>query len=89
MIDLDTVFTGLKQLEDVLNTADQLMPVVFSRCTEMGVSAKDLDPVQSMMLVNDLIKIMTPLNDRLLELQTTAFFREMQPPGNPLFTEHC
>jgi len=85
MIDLDTVFVGLKRLEDVLNTADQLMPMVFNRCTETGLSAKDLDPIQSMLLVQDLIKIIQPLNDKLLELQTVAFFRELQPPNAPSF----
>jgi len=80
MIDLDHVFAGLKRLEEVLNTADQLMPIVFSRCQESGTSLKDLDAIQQMLLVQDLIKIVQPLNDKLLELQTTAFFRELQPP---------
>ena len=83
MVDLTTVFAGLKRLEDVLNTADQMMPAVFSRCKDAGTSVYDLDPIQQMLLVQDLIKIVQPLNDKLLELQTTAFFRELQPEGNP------
>jgi hypothetical protein len=59
-----------------------MMPAVFSRCKDAGPSVNSLDPVQQMLLVQDLIKIAQPLNDKLLELQTTAFFRELQPPGN-------
>lgn len=87
MITTDDVFSGMKRLNEVLNMADAVQAPIMHRCMEAGESLANLDPVQAMMLTQDIIKLLQPLNDKLLELQTVALFREMQPPGNPDFSE--
>jgi hypothetical protein len=83
MVTTDDVFTGMKRLNEVLNMADAIQAPIMNRCMEVGESLASLDPIQAMSLTQDIIKILQPLNDKLLELQTVALFREMQPPGNP------
>ena len=42
-----------------------------------------MDSVQFLILWSDLQKMLQPMNDKMLELQTIPMFRELQPPGNP------
>ena len=42
-----------------------------------------MDSVQFLVLWNDIKKLLEPVNDKLLELQTVSMFRELQPPNYP------
>ena len=79
MIQKEDFMIGMKRLNDVLNTADQIQPLIMQRCMEEVKSFEDMDPLQFVVLWQDLVKILQPFNDKLLELQTVAMFRELQP----------
>jgi hypothetical protein len=57
--------------------------MVMKRCLEAAESFEVMDPVQFVVLWRDIEKMLQPVNDKLLELQTIPMFRELQPPGNP------
>lgn len=79
---------GMKRLNDVLNTADQIQPLIMQRCMEEAKSFEEMDPLQFVVLWQDLVKILQPFNDKLLELQTVSMFRELQPKeGKEAFSE--
>jgi hypothetical protein len=79
MIQKEDFMIGMKRLNDVLNTADQIQPLIMQRCMEEVKSFEDMDPLQFVVLWQDLVKILQPFNDKLLELQTVSMFRELQP----------
>lgn len=83
MIDLNDVFYGMRRLNEVLNLASELQKPVMARCMEAGESIEQVDPVQAMILKQDLLKILQPLSDKLLELQTIPLFLEMSPANYP------
>ena len=83
MIDKQDFMLGMKRLNEVLNMADQVQPLIMQRCMEEAKSFEEMDAVQFMVLWNDLVKLLQPLNDKFLEIQTLPMFRELQPPGNP------
>ena len=58
-------------------------PLVMKRCMEAAESFDVMDSVQFLILWSDLQKMLQPMNDKMLELQTIPMFRELQPPGNP------
>jgi len=82
MIQKEDFMIGMKRLNEVLNMADQVQPLIMQRCMEEAKSFEEMDAVQFMVLWNDLVKLLQPFNDKLLELQTVAMFRELQPPSN-------
>jgi len=79
MIQKEDFMIGMKRLNDVLNTADQIQPLIMQRCMEEVKSFEEMDPLQFVVLWQDLVKILQPFNDKLLELQTVSMFRELQP----------
>ena len=83
MITKDDFMFGMKRLNEVLNLADEIQPIVMKRCMEAAESFEMMDPVQFVVLWKDLQKMLQPMNDKMLELQTVAMFRELQPEGNP------
>ena len=83
MIDKQDFMLGMKRLNEVLNMADQVQPLIMQRCMEEAKSFEEMDAVQFMVLWNDLVILLQPLNDKFLEIQTLPMFRELQPPGNP------
>jgi hypothetical protein len=87
MIQKEDFMIGMKRLNEVLNMADQVQPLIMQRCMEEAKSFEEMDAVQFMVLWNDLVKMLQPLNDKFLELQTVSMFRELQPKGNPEFSE--
>jgi hypothetical protein len=83
MITKDDFMLGMRRLNEVLNLADEVQPMVMKRCLEAAESFEVMDPVQFVVLWRDIEKMLQPVNDKLLELQTIPMFRELQPPGNP------
>jgi hypothetical protein len=83
MITKDDFMLGMRRLNEVLNLADDVQPMVMKRCLEAAESFEVMDPVQFVVLWRDIEKMLQPVNDKLLELQTIPMFRELQPPGNP------
>jgi len=83
MITKEDFMIGMKRLNEVLNLADDVQPMVMKRCLEAAESFEVMDPVQFVVLWRDIEKMLQPVNDKLLELQTIPMFRELQPPGNP------
>lgn len=83
MIDKQDFMIGMKRLNEVLNMADQVQPLIMQRCMEEAKSFEEMDAVQFMVLWNDLVKMLQPLNDKFLELQTVSMFRELQPKEHP------
>ena len=79
MIEKQDFMIGMKRLNEVLNMADQVQPLIMQRCMEEAKSFEEMDPVQFMVLWKDLVKLLQPLNDKFLELQTVSMFRELQP----------
>jgi len=82
MITKDDFMLGMKRLNEVLNLADDIQPLVMKRCMEAAESFDVMDSVQFLILWSDLQKMLQPMNDKMLELQTIPMFRELQPPGN-------
>jgi len=83
MITKEDFMIGMKRLNEVLNLADDVQPMVMKRCLEAAESFEVMDPVQFVVLWRDIEKMLQPVNDKLLELQTIPMFRELQPTGNP------
>ena len=83
MITKEDFMLGMRRLNEVLNLADDVQPMVMKRCLEAAESFEVMDPVQFVVLWRDIEKMLQPVNDKLLELQTIPMFRELQPPGNP------
>jgi hypothetical protein len=83
MITKEDFMLGMRRLNEVLNLADEVQPMVMKRCLEAAESFEVMDPVQFVVLWKDLEKMLQPMNDKMLELQTIPMFRELQPPGNP------
>ena len=82
MINKEDFMSGMKRLNEVLNMADQVQPLVMKRCMEAAKDFDSLDPVQFVVLWQDISKMLRPINDKMLELQTIAMFRELQPEKN-------
>jgi hypothetical protein len=83
MIDKQDFMLGMRRLNEVLNLADEVQPVIMKRCMEAAEDFDSMDPVQFVVLWKDIKKMLTPINDKLLELQTVSMFRELQPPEYP------
>jgi len=83
MIQKDDFMLGMKRLNEVLNLADEVQPLIMKRCMEAATDFESMDPLQFVVLWQDIKKMLTPINDRMLELQTISMFRDLQPPGNP------
>lgn len=78
---------GMKRLNEVLNMADEVQPLVMKRCMETAKDFDSLDPVQFVVLWQDVAKLLRPINDKMLQLQTVAMFRELQPKEDETFSE--
>jgi hypothetical protein len=83
MIDKQDFMLGMRRLNEVLNMADEVQPLIMKRCMEAAADFESMDSVQFLVLWNDIKKMLEPVNDKMLELQTVAMFRELQPVGNP------
>ena len=83
MIQKEDFMIGMRRLNEVLNLADEIQPVIMKRCMEAAEDFDSMDAVQFVVLWNDIKKMLTPVNDKLLELQTVSMFRELQPPEYP------
>jgi len=83
MIDKQEFMFGMQRLNEVLNLADEVQPLVMKRCMEGAASFDEMDPLEFIVLWNDIKKMLTPINDKMLELQTISMFRELQPPNYP------
>ena len=83
MINKDDFMVGMKRLNEVLNMADEVQPLVMKRCMETAQDFESMDPIQFVVLWQDIAKLLRPINDKMLQLQTVAMFRELQPEGNP------
>jgi hypothetical protein len=83
MIDKQDFMLGMRRLNEVLNMADEVQPLIMKRCMEAAADFESMDSVQFVVLWNDIKKMLEPINDKMLELQTVAMFRELQPPCNP------
>ena len=83
MIDKQDFMLGMRRLNEVLNMADEVQPIIMKRCMEAAEDFDSMDSVQFVVLWNDIKKLLEPVNDKLLELQTVSMFRELQPPNYP------
>jgi len=83
MIDKQEFMLGMKRLNEVLNMADEVQPLIMKRCMETAQDFDSMDPIQFVVLWKDVSKMLRPINDKLLQLQTVSMFRELQPEGNP------
>ena len=83
MIDKQEFMFGMQRLNEVLNLADEVQPIIMKRCMEAAEDFDSMDSVQFLVLWNDIKKLLEPVNDKLLELQTVSMFRELQPPNYP------
>ena len=83
MIDKQDFMLGMRRLNEVLNMADEVQPIIMKRCMEAAADFDSMDSVQFVVLWNDIKKLLEPVNDKLLELQTASMFRELQPPNYP------
>lgn len=83
MIDKQDFMSGMRRLNEVLNMADEVQPIIMKRCMEAAEDFDSMDSVQFVVLWNDIKKLLEPVNDKLLELQTVSMFRELQPPNYP------
>jgi len=83
MIEKQDFMLGMRRLNEVLNMADEVQPLIMKRCMEAAEDFDSMDPVQFVVLWKDIAKMLRPINDKLLELQTVSMFRELQPEGNP------
>ena len=87
MIQKEDFMLGMKRLNEVLNMADEVQPLIMKRCMEAATDFETMDPVQFVVLWKDISKMLRPMNDKMLELQTVSMFRELQPEGNPNYPE--
>ena len=83
MIQKEDFMLGMKRLNEVLNMADEVQPLIMKRCMETAEDFDSMDPIQFVILWKDVAKMLRPINDKMLELQTVSMFRELQPEGNP------